>query len=184
MVDDIIVIVMKKLGLEIPDYDSELDPTRNSDMTSSEMDWTIPTARVKEMKILYKKVCKPTQRKRKTFMYERDREEFPKKVKKEKISIGGNRMLETEIISRISNSDSVMGKSGVNVGTDGLKEENIDGGFKVKKEPIDETSQNSEITNNDKASISDREFYDRGITNDDAKDSKQNLPSDGKTSVI
>lgn len=72
---------MKKLGLEIPEYSSDLDPTRNADMTSSEMDWTIPTSQVKELKILYKKVCKPMKRKRKTYMYERDRDDFEKKPK-------------------------------------------------------------------------------------------------------
>lgn len=62
---------MKKLGLEIREYESSMDPTRNSDTTAKEMDWTIPTSRVKEMNVLYKKVCKPMRRKRKTFMYER-----------------------------------------------------------------------------------------------------------------
>ncbi|XP_054008801.1 NAD-dependent protein deacetylase Sirt6 isoform X2 [Hylaeus anthracinus] len=70
-VDEIIISVMKKLGLEIPEYESTMDPTRNSDTTSKEMDWTIPTSRIKEMNVLYKKVCKPMKRKRQTFMYER-----------------------------------------------------------------------------------------------------------------
>ena len=72
---------MKTLGLEIPEYKTELDPTRNSDVDAQEMDWTIPTSQIKEMKILYKKVCTPVKRKRKTFMYERD---DPKPVKKER----------------------------------------------------------------------------------------------------
>ncbi|XP_011695482.1 PREDICTED: NAD-dependent protein deacetylase Sirt6 isoform X2 [Wasmannia auropunctata] len=72
-VDEIMVAVMKKLGLEIAEYESSMDPTRNSDTTAKEMDWTIPTSRVKEMNVLYKKVCKPMRRKRKTFMYERER---------------------------------------------------------------------------------------------------------------
>ncbi|XP_015589177.1 NAD-dependent protein deacetylase Sirt6 [Cephus cinctus] len=83
-IDSVIVSVMKKLGIEIPEYRSDQDPTRNSDMTSSEMDWTIPLSRIKEMKILYKKVCKPMKRKRKTFMYERERVDYTKKIKKEK----------------------------------------------------------------------------------------------------
>lgn len=64
---------MKKLGLEIPEHESGMDPTRNPDTTCKEMDWTIPTSRIKEMNMLYKKVCKPMRRKRKTFMYERER---------------------------------------------------------------------------------------------------------------
>lgn len=77
-VNEIIVAVMKKLGLEIPEYESSMDPTRNSDTTAKEMDWTIPTSRVKEMNVLYKKVCKPMRRKRKTFMYERERTDAKK----------------------------------------------------------------------------------------------------------
>ncbi|XP_070511868.1 NAD-dependent protein deacetylase Sirt6 isoform X2 [Cardiocondyla obscurior] len=81
-VDEIVVAVMKKLGLEIPEYESSMDPTRNSDTTAKEMDWTIPTSRVKEMNVLYKKVCKPMRRKRKTFMYERERADAAKKETK------------------------------------------------------------------------------------------------------
>lgn len=73
--------VMKTLGLEIPEYEVDLDTTRNPDTDSPEMDWTIPSNLIKEMKILYKKVCTPVKRKRKTFMYER---EMPKPVKKER----------------------------------------------------------------------------------------------------
>lgn len=76
---------MKKLGLDIPDYETSLDPTRNSDVNSKEMDWTIPTTWVKEMKILYKKVCTPVKRKKKaTFMYERDISTYPQKIPKRK----------------------------------------------------------------------------------------------------
>lgn len=75
---------MKKLGLEIPEYESTMDPTRNSDTTSKEMDWTIPTSRIKEMNVLYKKVCKPMRRKRKTFMYERERTDTKRETKTKK----------------------------------------------------------------------------------------------------
>lgn len=85
-VEDIMTNVMKKLGLEIPHYTSDMDPTRNSDRTSIEMDWTIPTTRIKEMKLLYKKVCKPTKRKRKTFMYEREKVDCVKSTKTRKQS--------------------------------------------------------------------------------------------------
>lgn len=78
------ISVMKKLSLEIPEYESTMDPTRNSDTTSKEMDWTIPTSRVKEMNVLYKKVCKPMKRKRKTFMYERERTDTKREVKSKK----------------------------------------------------------------------------------------------------
>lgn len=84
---------MKNLGLEIPEYDISSDPTRSTDINTREMDWTIPTSRIKEMKILYKKVCTPVKRKRRaTFMYEREREppkykEPKRKEKKQEIKI-------------------------------------------------------------------------------------------------
>lgn len=100
--DDVIETVMKNLGLEIPEYEFSLDPTRNTDINSREMDWTIPTSRIKEMKILYKKVCTPVKRKRRaTFMYEREivptkytpkrkekKQEFP--MKKDEIGNNGS----------------------------------------------------------------------------------------------
>ncbi|XP_011494696.1 PREDICTED: NAD-dependent protein deacetylase Sirt6 [Ceratosolen solmsi marchali] len=98
--DDVIEMVMKNLGLEIPEYESSSDPTRNTDINSREMDWTIPTSRIKEMKILYKKVCTPVKRKRRaTFMYEREITKYtPKRkdkkqdftVKKEEIDNGSS----------------------------------------------------------------------------------------------
>ncbi|XP_034938790.1 NAD-dependent protein deacetylase Sirt6 [Chelonus insularis] len=81
-VEDVMNNVMKKLGLEIPEYRSDQDPTRNSDTTSSGMEWTIPSSQIKEMKVLYKKVCKPTKRQRKTFMYEREKLDYPPKQPK------------------------------------------------------------------------------------------------------
>lgn len=83
-VDEIMVSVMKKLGLEIPEYETSMDPTRNPDTTCKEMDWTIPTSRIKEMNVLYKKVCKPMRRKRKTFMYEREKPDTKRETKTRK----------------------------------------------------------------------------------------------------
>jgi mono-ADP-ribosyltransferase sirtuin 6 len=78
-------MVMKNLGLEIPEYENSSDPTRNTDINSREMDWTIPTSRIKEMKILYKKVCTPVKRKRRaTFMYEREITKYSPKRKEKK----------------------------------------------------------------------------------------------------
>lgn len=88
--------VMKKLGLEIPEYESTMDPTRNSDTTSKEMDWTIPTSRVKEMNVLYKKVCKPMKRKRKTFMYERERTDTKRETKPKKQAFMMKEEIKTE----------------------------------------------------------------------------------------
>lgn len=95
-VDEVIVAVMKKLGLEISEYESGMDPTRNSDTTAKEMDWTIPTSRVKEMNVLYKKVCKPMRRKRKTFMYERERTDTKKDTKARKQAFTVKQEIKTE----------------------------------------------------------------------------------------
>lgn len=94
--DEIVVAVMKKLGLEIPEYESSMDPTRNSDTTAKEMDWTIPTSRIKEMNVLYKKVCKPMKRKRKTFMYERERTDTKRESKTRKQTFTVKQEIKTE----------------------------------------------------------------------------------------
>lgn len=95
-VDEIIITVMKKLGLDIPEYESTMDPTRNSDTTAKEMDWTIPTSRIKEMNVLYKKVCKPMRRKRKTFMYERERTDTKKETKAKRQTFTVKQEIKTE----------------------------------------------------------------------------------------
>lgn len=87
---------MKKLGVEIPEYESSMDPTRNSDTTAKEMDWTIPTSRIKEMNMLYKKVCKPMRRKRKTFMYERERTDTKRETKAKKQTFTVKQEIKTE----------------------------------------------------------------------------------------
>lgn len=95
-VDEIMITVMKKLGFDIPEYESSMDPTRNSDTTAKEMDWTIPTSRVKEMNVLYKKVCKPMRRKRKTFMYERERTDTKRETKARKQAFTVKQEIKTE----------------------------------------------------------------------------------------
>lgn len=108
-VDEIIITVMKKMGLEIPEYESSMDPTRNSDTTAKEMDWTIPTSRIKEMNVLYKKVCKPMRRKRKTFMYERERTDTKRETKtrkqafKQEIKTEDNNIATTDEICKTEN---------------------------------------------------------------------------------
>lgn len=49
-VDDVLVRVMKRLSLEIPDYEKENDPTKNCTLC---IDWTINKAYVQEIKCLY-----------------------------------------------------------------------------------------------------------------------------------
>lgn len=147
-VDDVIMSVMKKLGLEIPEYRSDLDPTRNSDMTSSEMDWTIPMSRVKEMKILYKKVCKPMRRKRKTFMYERETIDYADNVKKERKSISIKQEIKKEIDEdTMSNGDKV---ENFNINNDSTKIE----------QELDKTIEHFEHSNDDNATITNKNYND------------------------
>lgn len=101
---------MKNLGLEIPEYDISLDPTRSTDINTREMDWTIPTSRIKEMKILYKKVCTPVKRKRRaTFMYERDPDTYekPKYVSKRKEKKPEIKIKKEKIDDEIDNGSSL-----------------------------------------------------------------------------
>lgn len=123
-VDEIIVAVMKKLGFEIPEYESSMDPTRNSDTTAKEMDWTIPTSRVKEMNVLYKKVCKPMRRKRKTFMYERERTDAKKDPKARKQAFTVKQEIKTE--ADITTSGEMCKTEDDRVADDSVKiEENV-----------------------------------------------------------
>lgn len=109
------VSVMKNLGIPIPEYKRDEDPTRNSDMSSCEMDWTIPTSRIKEMKLLYKKVCKPTKRKRKTFMYERDRIDYTKEpAKPKKPMLSAKQDVKQDIKVEPADTSSKQNSSGAN----------------------------------------------------------------------
>lgn len=135
---------MKKLGLEIPEYESSMDPTRNSDTTAKEMDWTIPTSRVKEMNVLYKKVCKPMRRKRKTFMYERERtEETKKETKARKQAFTVKQEIKTEDIT----TSGEMCKTGNDhVADDSVKiEEVVEGVETCRYSMEDATEHNTDL---------------------------------------
>ncbi|KAG7209501.1 hypothetical protein KM043_015586 [Ampulex compressa] len=124
-VDEIMITVMKKLGLEIPEYESTIDPTRNSDTTSKEMDWTIPTSRIKEMNVLYKKVCKPMRRKRKTFMYERDRADAKRETKTRKEAFTVKQDVKTE--DDLKTASTVFNERGGHMSDSTVKiEENVE----------------------------------------------------------
>lgn len=56
---------MQELGLEIPDYNRKLDPSKRD--KSLIIEWTIPDAEVKRMRLLYEQnCCKNKKRKSKT----------------------------------------------------------------------------------------------------------------------
>ncbi|XP_065223646.1 NAD-dependent protein deacetylase Sirt6 [Planococcus citri] len=64
-VDDIMTLLMQELGLELPDFDRKLDPSKRE--KSSIVEWTIPDAEVKRMRLLYEQnCCKNKKRKSKT----------------------------------------------------------------------------------------------------------------------
>lgn len=67
-VDVIMENVMKKLGLEIPSYSVDDDPTKKKDV---DLDWTIQQERVKELEKVYNAKVKGT-KKRKAFTYSWD----------------------------------------------------------------------------------------------------------------
>lgn len=62
-VDDVLTKVMKKLGLEIPEYSFDIDPTKRAE--DSVLDWTIRKEDINEVKQLYNIYCKK-HRKRKS----------------------------------------------------------------------------------------------------------------------
>lgn len=61
--DDVLTKLMKKLGLEIPEYSNDIDPTKRADV--SVLDWTFRREDINEAKQLYNIYCKK-QRKRKS----------------------------------------------------------------------------------------------------------------------
>lgn len=146
-VDEIIVAVMKKLGLEIPEFESSMDPTRNSDTTAKEMDWTIPTSRVKEMNVLYKKVCKPMRRKRKTFMYERERTDTKKDTKARKQAFTVKQEIKTE--ADITTSGEMCKTEDDRVADDSAKiEENVEDVETYRYSMEDATEHNTDLKMN------------------------------------
>lgn len=55
-VDDVMVRVMKKLNLEIPEHSSDTDPTKSRG--NSNIDWSVKKSDVAEVKQLYNIYCK------------------------------------------------------------------------------------------------------------------------------
>lgn len=67
-VDVVMEKVMKRLGVEIPNYSGDEDPTKKTD---GDADWTIQQERVKELEKVYSAKVKGT-KKRKAFTYSWD----------------------------------------------------------------------------------------------------------------
>ncbi|KAI4458776.1 nad-dependent protein deacetylase sirtuin-(6/7) family member [Holotrichia oblita] len=63
-VDDVLVKIMKQLGLEIPEYDSNVDPTKfdNQNDTNKILEWTIRKAYINDAQNLYDIYCKNKRR--------------------------------------------------------------------------------------------------------------------------
>ncbi|GJQ86337.1 putative NAD binding protein [Trypoxylus dichotomus] len=64
-VDDVLVKVMKKLGVEIPEYDTSIDPTKTplEDDKRGVLEWTIRKSYVDDVQSLYDIYCKNKRRK-------------------------------------------------------------------------------------------------------------------------
>ncbi|XP_057328756.1 NAD-dependent protein deacetylase Sirt6 isoform X2 [Microplitis mediator] len=65
-VDNIMTIVMKNLQIQIPDYDSAFDPTKKLNPLPIEMEWSIASRQIKDLKELYNIICSPGNRKNKS----------------------------------------------------------------------------------------------------------------------
>lgn len=137
------IAVMKKLGLEIPEHESSMDPTRNSDTTAKEMDWTIPTSRIKEMNVLYKKVCKPMRRKRKTFMYERERTDTIRETKARKQAFTVKQEIKSE--DKITTSNEICTENDHMVKNPVKIEENVEETYRYSMEDTTEHNTDLEI---------------------------------------
>lgn len=70
-VDDVMERVMKRLGLEIPEYTGADDPTKDTTTAALVNEWTIPVELVKETEKLYNEMVKGT-KKRKPFSLDWD----------------------------------------------------------------------------------------------------------------
>lgn len=80
-VDTIMEKVMKRLGVEIPEYSDENDPTKR---TICDMEWTIPPKWIKDIDEQHKRMLKEVKkRKCKDSNVEKTFDHLPKKEKKE-----------------------------------------------------------------------------------------------------
>lgn len=64
--DEVLQRVMKKLGVEIPDYSTEVDPTKDLKLKCDDVlfEWTIQQSSIDEIRDLYNLYCKSKRRKR------------------------------------------------------------------------------------------------------------------------
>ena len=62
-VDDIMIQLMKELNLDLPEFDPQADPSRQSQRELIE--WTIPDYEVRQMRTLYERNCCKAKKKRK-----------------------------------------------------------------------------------------------------------------------
>lgn len=73
--------VMKKLGIEIPDYNREEDVTKD---LATEVEWTIQSENIKEVEKIYDAKTKDFSKKRKSTISIPDERKSIKLIKKEK----------------------------------------------------------------------------------------------------
>lgn len=80
-VDVVMEKLLKRIGIELPNYTTDDDPTKMSDVDG--MEWTIPGEQVKEIEKIYNAKVKGT-KKRKPFTLDWDGIAFKKEKKEEK----------------------------------------------------------------------------------------------------
>jgi mono-ADP-ribosyltransferase sirtuin 6 len=83
-VDTVLEKVCKRLGIEIPEYESANDPTK---LPVCDLEWNIPTDQIKNMDKLYSKRIKELNKKRKSSLVPLEGADYDKcnqrKLKKE-----------------------------------------------------------------------------------------------------
>lgn len=81
-VDDVLVRVAKRLGIEIPDYSPETDPTK---LVLCEEEWTLSATAIKDIEAKYNERVKslPKKRRANDFYAMKPKKEIIKKKKEE-----------------------------------------------------------------------------------------------------
>ncbi|KAG5879735.1 hypothetical protein JTB14_033337 [Gonioctena quinquepunctata] len=101
-VDDVIVKVMKKLGLEIPEYSLEIDPTKNH-QPDTVLEWNITKQDIDSIKTKYDKLVKDYKK--------RKSEENTLNVRTKKKRMVKKENFKKEILLKKENLDSVDSKT-------------------------------------------------------------------------
>lgn len=78
--DVILEMILKRLGVELPDYTTEMDPTKRMD---SILEWTIPCEQVKDLEKLYNDKLKEARKRKQIASDWKEDKDFIKIKKKD-----------------------------------------------------------------------------------------------------